>query len=484
MTVAQAGRLAENALGFVPTMFQSISFLAPSFSVVGGMTAAAAYAEGALPLSLLIASIAALIGANTLFQFQRRISSAGGYYTYVAQAVGPGAGALTGWLYILFQGVNPTGTICFFGFVCAEVLATAFGIHAGWVWIPFAVVAILIMWALSYRGIRISIEYSMVASIAEMVIFIILGFVLIFAPHTTNTLATFSPATSPTGWSGLGLGALWGYFIFVGYGGSAPLGEEVRNPHRTLSRAVLTAIVVMAVFYLFMGYAVTVGWGIHRMTAFAALPLPVMTLVQRELGVVWFWIVAVLLVNSVLGSGLAQHNAQVRVLYSLSRDGFVLPSALSATHPRFRTPHVAITFQAVLTLVLVLVFGSLFGPYGGFLFFGALITLGNLAVHILANYALPRYFRRIREFNVVFHGVLPWLATIMFLFPIFFTIYPVPSFPGNLLPWIFVAWILAGVVLYRRLARRRPDIVQAIGARARLVSNASEATVASSAEGS
>lgn len=314
------------------------------------MTAAAAFAGGALPLALLIASIAALIGANTLIQFQRKISSAGGYYTYVARGAGPGAGALTGWLYILFQGLNPTGTILFFGFVAQQVLAIGFHVPATmWTWLPFSLFSIFIIWLLSYRGIRISIEYSMVASIAEIIIFIILGIVLIIGAGHNNTATTFSPKLSPTGWSGLGIGALWGYFIFVGYGGAAPLGEEVKKPHRTLSRAVFIAIVVMTVFYLFMGYAVTVGWGIHRMSAFAALPLPVMTMVLSKLGALWFWVVAILLANSVLGSALAQHNAQVRVLYTLARDKFVIPEPLAKTHHRFQTPYTAINAQTLIT---------------------------------------------------------------------------------------------------------------------------------------
>ena len=268
----------------------------------------------------------------------------------MARGAGPGAGALTGWLYILFQGLNPTGTILFFGFVAQQVLAIGFHVPATmWTWLPFSLFSIFIIWLLSYRGIRISIEYSMVASIAEIIIFIILGIVLIIGAGHNNTATTFSPKLSPTGWSGLGIGALWGYFIFVGYGGAAPLGEEVKKPHRTLSRAVFIAIVVMTVFYLFMGYAVTVGWGIHRMSAFAALPLPVMTMVLSKLGALWFWVVAILLANSVLGSALAQHNAQVRVLYTLARDKFVIPEPLAKTHHRFQTPYTAINAQTLIT---------------------------------------------------------------------------------------------------------------------------------------
>lgn len=463
MADAKPGRLAAGRLGLIPTIFQSVSFLAPSFSVVGGMTAAAAYARGALTLSLFIASIAALVGANTLFQFQRKISSAGGYYTYVTRASGPGLGALTGWLYILFQGFNPAGTLLFFGFVGQQVLATGFHDHAAWTWLPFSLVAIGVVWLLSYRGIRLSIEYSMVASIAEIIIFLALGVILIAGVGPHNTTAAFSPASSPTGWSGLGLGALWGYFIFVGYGGSAPLGEEVRDPHRNISRGVLIAIVGMAVFYLFMGYAVTVGWGIHRMAGFAALPLPVMTLVTDKLGTVWFWIVAVLLLNSVLGSGLAQHNAQARVLFSLARDKFVIPPRLAATHPRFQTPHRAILLETTVTLILVLGLGFWIGAYGGFLLLGAFITLGNLLVHIFANYSLPKLFHRLGEFRWVWHGAMPWFATILFLFPIYYSIFPVPSFPDNLPPYILAVWIAAGLVLYARMRRRQPALMSRLG---------------------
>jgi len=132
---------------------------------------------------------------------------------------------------ILFQGFNPAGTLLFFGFVGQQVLASGFHVDAAWTWIPFTLVGIFVVWGLSYRGIRLSIEYSMVASIAEIVIFVILGIILIAGVGPHNTLSTFSPSLSPTGWSGLGLGALLGYFIKIPRGGDLGLqaGEEPRK---------------------------------------------------------------------------------------------------------------------------------------------------------------------------------------------------------------------------------------------------------------
>ena len=59
-----------------------------------------------MPLGILLALIASLFGANTLIQFSKKISSAGGYYTFVAQGSGVRTGVFTGWIYLLYQGIN------------------------------------------------------------------------------------------------------------------------------------------------------------------------------------------------------------------------------------------------------------------------------------------------------------------------------------------------------------------------------------------
>ncbi|MCY0900436.1 MAG: APC family permease [Firmicutes bacterium] len=459
--------LSRNALGLLHVIFQSASQMSPTGTVVSGLTAIAAYALGSMPLAIVLALCASFLGANTLIQFSKRISSAGGYYTWIARGAGPYAGVYGGWLYVLYQGLNAPALILFFGYVVKALLELGLGMTlAGWIWWPFAMVAALFVWFIAYVGIKQSLIYSMIVGIVEIVVLCVLAVLLIHQAGSGNTLATFTPRFSLTGWSGIGLGMIFGLFSFAGYGASATLGEEAKNPHRSIARAILLSLAIIGFVLIFVGYATTVAWGVHRMSSYTTLPLPLLNLVHQALPGAWpfwFWALTILIINSTLTAIIAITNAQVRVLFALGRDRLIMPSRLGHTHPRYKTPHLAIHAQSLIGIAVVTAVGFWLGPFSGFLFLAELVTLSNLIIHIMANVSLIQYQRRIRQFQWVVHGLLPLLASLMFLFPIYFSIFPVPSYPDNIPPYLLVAWLLLGGGLLWRIVRRDPGRLQRAG---------------------
>jgi amino acid transporter len=63
-----------------------------------------------------------------------------------------------------------------------------------------------------------------------------------------NTPKAFLPASSPTGFSGMGLGVAFGILSFIGFDAAATLGEETRNPRRNVPLAVAGALGAVGVF--------------------------------------------------------------------------------------------------------------------------------------------------------------------------------------------------------------------------------------------
>ncbi|PSR34489.1 MAG: hypothetical protein C7B46_04970 [Sulfobacillus benefaciens] len=468
MAVEQRSRdLARNALGLVHVIFQSASQMSPTGTVVSGLTAIAAYASGSMPLAIVLALIASFLGANTLIQFSKNISSAGGYYTWIAHGAGPYAGVLSGWLYILYQGLNAPALILFFGYVVRALLEMGLGVTlAAWTWWPFSMISALFVWFIAYRGIKQSLVYSMIVGIVEIVALLVLAILLIDKAGSHNTLATFTPRLSTAGWSGIGLGMIFGLFSFAGYGASATLGEEARNPDRSIAQAIILSLAIIGFVLIVVGYATTVAWGVGKMSSYASLPLPLLNLVHNVLSSswsVWFWVLTILIVNSTLTAIIAITNAQVRVLFALGRDKIVLPNSIGMTHPRYRTPDRAIHLQSIIGIVIVTIVGFWLGSFSGFLFLAELVTLSNLIIHIMANVSLTRYYRKLGKLRIMVHGVIPILASLMFLFPIYFSIFPVPSFPDNIPPYILLAWLSIGAVMLVRIMRRSPETFVAVG---------------------
>jgi len=115
--------------------------------------------------------------------------------------------------------------------------------------------------------------------------------------------------------------------------------------------------------------------------------------------------------------------------------------------------------------VTVTLVGSLatlpLGPLEAFGFVGTLATFGFLVVYFLICLAAP-----LDQFRA---GTLTWRhllvsggGTLLMTFVIFGSVYPVPPWPQNLLPYLFVAYLVVGSAWYFRLARQNPDLLNAI----------------------
>jgi amino acid transporter len=121
------------------------------------------------------------------------------------------------------------------------------------VWV---LVAAVLVFYLTYWGIRLSTNAGIALGIFEIVAFLALGLYMIFAAGGENTLQVFNPANSLEGtWSGVFKGMVFSILAFIGFEAAAPLGEEARNPRRTIPRVVLASALVIGLFYLVCSYA-------------------------------------------------------------------------------------------------------------------------------------------------------------------------------------------------------------------------------------
>ena len=105
---ASAPGLRRDAIGLREVLFQSITDMAPGAAIAASIPAGAAYAGGALPLSVLIALVACLLTASCIGLLARELPSAGSLATYAARGLHPAVGFLTAWGYVLVAVVNPS----------------------------------------------------------------------------------------------------------------------------------------------------------------------------------------------------------------------------------------------------------------------------------------------------------------------------------------------------------------------------------------
>src|SRR5947209_4535978 len=325
----------------------------------------------------------------------------------------------------------------------------------------------VIIFCLTYFGIKISADVGVVLGAIEISVFVLLSIWLIVHAGSSNTAATFNPASSLESgpvlgnWQGILHGMIFAFLAFAGFESSAPLAEEAHNPRRTVPRAIVSAAVSIGIFYVFCSYAGVVGWGINNLSAYATNANPWAVLATKVWGS--FAFIAILaILNSALANSNAGVNAATRVLYAMARVR-TLPGPLAHINARFRTPDIAIIFTMIVGVVFTLWPGFVYGPTSAFGLLGTIITILILVVYMAACLSVPFFYSREHrnEFNVVRHVVVPVIPFVVLIFPIVAQFYPAPSFPFNLAGPICAAWFVLGLIIVTFLSLGAPKSLEA-----------------------
>src|SRR5215208_5111181 len=354
-------RLREHSIGLPQVLFQSITHMAPGAAIAFSILVSVQYAGPALPLAVLCALIACLVVASSIGQLAKEMPSAGGLYSYVSRALGPQAGFMVGWAFLLFEPLVAPLLFLIFAWATTDVVKNEWGWdYSGqwWIWI---VLAAAVVFFLTYRDVRLSTRAGVVLGIFEIGVFLALAVWMIVSNLGDLTLQTFNPTHAVAGtYNGVFKGMVFAILAFIGFEAAAPLGEEARNPRRTIPRAVVGSAVAIGLFYILCSYAWVIGTGFSNFVEQATGADP-----WRNLGKVFWgtgWILVFLAIcNSIAANSNAAVNAATRVFYSLARNGLA-PRALGHTHPEFKTPNVAIIWMSGFALVLALVIGWKWGP--------------------------------------------------------------------------------------------------------------------------
>src|SRR5262249_52503340 len=150
-------------------------------------------------------------------------------------------------------------------------------------------------------------------------------------------------------------GMVFGILAVQGFEAAAPLGEEARNPRRTVPRALIGASLLVGAVMLLCSYGTVMGWGIGNIASYANDPNPWDTLARHFWGGGWA-VFFLAIVNSLFAAGNAGMAASSRMLFSMGRNN-IAPAVFGRSHPRHRTPYVAILAQTAVGAALALGLG-------------------------------------------------------------------------------------------------------------------------------
>jgi amino acid transporter len=309
-------------------------FVLPAVATNGlGTAAPIAYVVCALLMGLIVACVAAA---------GSRVSLTGGLYAYIEVAFGPSIGFLGGvlfWLMAMFAVASVASA--FAGSV--GTLVPALAAPPGRALLLAAAFATLA--AVNIRGVRSGSRVVQVVTTAKLLpltIFVVAG-IWFVDPNALRW--TEAPSLGAIGRTAIIL-----IFAFLGVEIALVPTGEVRDPTRTVPRAVFTALAITTTFYLLIQ---TVAQGLlgSSMAAYASAPLA--EAASRVLGGGGRTLVLLGATVSMFGYMSGDMLGTPRAVYAFARDG-VLPEIFSHVHDRYRTPAVAIAFHATLVALLAI----------------------------------------------------------------------------------------------------------------------------------
>ena len=335
------------------------------------------------------AKVHALIGSYSLIAFvfcaviiglivlcyaevSSRFSATGGPYLYAREAFGPVVGFEVGWLYWIVRvatfAANCNLFVTYLGFF-DERLGTGLGRFAV---ISTIVIGLAVVNLVGVKQSALMTNLFTAGKLIPLFVFVLIG---IFFVQPSN----FSFEIVPQ-YGAFSSAVLLLIYAFVGFEVAVVLGGETRDPQRSMPFALLTAVLVVALLYILI-QVVSIG----TLPGLASSERPLADAAAGFMGRFGAAFITLGALISILGNLNVGLLGGTRLLFAISeqRD---LPSVLSATSERFKTPHISILLTAAVTLVLTL--------QSSFLTALAIATITRLLVYATTCFALPVFRKR------------------------------------------------------------------------------------------
>jgi amino acid transporter len=350
-----ADTLAKNALGTPAIVFFVVAAAAPLAIMNGSAPLSFRLGGIGVPGVYVVCGTVLLFFAIGFTAMSAHVANAGAFYAYIASGLGRplGVGAALVALYSYsFICIGFFGILGFWMNAATDSLFRWSSPWQLWTYLGIAVIAVL-----GHRSVEAGARVLTVLLCLEIGVLVVLAIaMLVRAGPDGFTMAGFAPenvfAAQAGGMYVLGFGA------FIGFEATAIYAEEARRAERTIPHATYLAIAFLALFYAFVSWAATVGFGVDGLLGISQSKdwAFLMFIAGDELLGGWFSkMMLVFMITSTFAALIAFHNAVARYLFALGREG-LLPRALGRTHPKHRSPSLASAAQIALCLVVVTAF--------------------------------------------------------------------------------------------------------------------------------
>lgn len=480
--------LAGGVLGLPSVLFCIVTGAAPLAAMLFNVPVATLGGGFSSPAAFAVATVALTIFSVGYIAMCRRVTSAGGFYTFVTRGLGRIAGLGVGFLIVLCYMIFTAAVVGTTGYFAATTVEAFTGLALP-AWL-YMVIALGLMSLFAVFHIELTAKVLGVALVTEVLVLAVLA-VGVFAAGGAEgfSLAPLNPveifgnsaAISVFGAGAAGVALFAAFWSWVGFEMAPNYAEETRDPHRIAKIATYGSVIGLGVFYVIISYVFVTGWGLEgSATAVKAqyageVSSAFYPLADRYVGPWLTALMEILIVTGSFACSMAFYNTSARYLFALGREG-VLPAALARTSKR-RSP----VISSMTVTVIVALYCAAFVIYdpttsAALLKLGTwsplLGVLGILGVQALVSIAIIRYFLTtardgFRWWSTLVAPVLGFAAMAGACALLITYRYDLAGAADavfiQVLPWVVLAIFAAGVVVAAVLRSRDPARYARIG---------------------
>jgi len=449
-------RLRSGAVNLIETVGQSLAAIAPTLTPALNISVVAGLAGLGCWMSYFMGTLGVVIVAASVGVLASRHPEAGSYFVYIGRSFGPFAGALAGWSMISAYMFTAVATTLSFAIFLRDIL-TDFGIELGM--LPSVLVLLVFIATVTYaayRDVKFSSRVGLLLEVLSIGIIIVITACFVRVQGTVVDPPQLKIAAFHYG--GVFSALPFVLFSFVGFESSATLAKESADPRRNIPLAVMGCGAFSGIFFTIMAYLMV--FGIGNDTAALGKSTAPFGDVAAKAGLGWAsTVVYFAAMISVFACCLASINAAARLLFSMGKYRF-LHRSMGLVHDTHRTPHRAILLcGGMLTLLCLALLPA--GFLDAFGYSGTFASFGFVVVYLALCIVAPMDLRKSGEMRPT-HALMGVVGAAVMLFVVVGSVYPIPQYPYNILPYVFFGYMATGAVWFAVLKSTSPQILSSI----------------------
>lgn len=392
---------------------RDLSFFDLTNIIIGSIVGADIYIASALtagmvgPLAVfvwIVAGIFAIVLAMVFAYCSHYVPRVGGPFAFVSKAFDKFYGFLTGWsMWVAEMIALPVFALAFVQYLqyflelnfWQEILIKGLFL--------FGIVFVNILGV--KRAGRVN-DILTIVKIAPLLILIVSGFYF-FTINPTTLQENYFPI-APMGFDNFGIALVLIFWAYVGFEMGTLPAAEVKNPSKTIPKAIIVGILIVLTFYLLTNFVI---FGVVNWSDLSKTNVPLVLASTITIGAVGGLIIGIGAMVSVSGSNESGMLGVARLSYAMSIKG-LFPRIFSKVHSKYKTPYMALTIQGIIAFFL-----SIFGDIRGLISF----SVFNLAFSFLLVCLSLLVLKKDSEHRLSGQHVLPLVGIAICIFLLYST---------------------------------------------------------------